>query len=245
LNSDILTLKPDLLPRHIAVIMDGNGRWARKRSLNRIKGHREGAESVRDIVRACREIGIEVLTLYAFSTENWRRPQKEVSALMKLLKDFLKSELAEMMENDIRMNGLGDIERFPEDVLKVLKKVMGETQQNRGMRLNLALSYGGREEIVKATQKIAAEVKAGQLQPEQITEDLFANYLYTRGMPEPDLLIRTSGEMRISNFLLWQIAYAEIFVTPTLWPDFRRKELVQILLDYEKRERRFGATGAG
>jgi len=245
LNSDILTLKPDLLPRHIAIIMDGNGRWARKRSLNRIKGHREGAESVRDIVRACREIGIEVLTLYAFSTENWRRPQKEVSALMKLLKDFLKSELAEMMENDIRMNGLGDIERFPEDVLKVLKKVMGETRQNRGMRLNLALSYGGREEIVKATQKIAAEVKAGQLQPEQITEDLFANYLYTRGMPEPDLLIRTSGEMRISNFLLWQIAYAEIFVTPTLWPDFRRKELVQILLDYEKRERRFGATGAG
>ncbi|MBW1897244.1 MAG: isoprenyl transferase [Deltaproteobacteria bacterium] len=245
MNSDILTLKPDLLPRHIAIIMDGNGRWARKRSLNRIKGHREGAESVRDIVRACREIGIEVLTLYAFSTENWRRPQKEVSALMKLLKDFLKSELAEMMENDIRMNGLGDIERFPEDVLKVLKKVMGETRQNRGMRLNLALSYGGREEIVKATQKIAAEVKAGQLQPEQITEDLFANYLYTRGMPEPDLLIRTSGEMRISNFLLWQIAYAEIFVTPTLWPDFRRKELVQILLDYEKRERRFGATGAG
>jgi len=245
LNSDIFTLKPDLLPRHIAIIMDGNGRWARKRSLNRIKGHREGAESVRDIVRACREIGIEVLTLYAFSTENWRRPQKEVSALMKLLKDFLKSELAEMMENDIRMNGLGDIERFPEDVLKVLKKVMGETRQNRGMRLNLALSYGGREEVVKATQKIAAEVKAGQLQPEQITEDLFANYLYTRGMPEPDLLIRTSGEMRISNFLLWQIAYAEIFVTPTLWPDFRRKELVQILLDYEKRERRFGATGAG
>ena len=223
--------------------MDGNGRWAKKRSLNRIRGHREGAESVRDIVRACREIGIEVLTLYAFSTENWRRPQKEISALMKLLKDFLKSELTEMMENDIRLNGLGDIERFPEDVLKVLKQVMGETQENRGMRLNLALSYGGRDEIVKATQKIAAEVKAGQLQPEEITEDLFANYLYTRGMPEPDLLIRTSGEMRISNFLLWQIAYAEIFVTPTLWPDFRRKELIQILLDYEKRERRFGATG--
>jgi undecaprenyl diphosphate synthase len=223
--------------------MDGNGRWARKRSLNRIKGHREGAESVRDIVRACREIGIEVLTLYAFSTENWRRPQKEISALMKLLKDFLKSELAEMMENDIRLNSLGDIERFPEDVLKVLKQVMGETRQNRGMGLNLALSYGGRDEIVKATREIAAGVKEGRLQPEEISEDLFANYLYTRGMPEPDLLIRTSGEMRISNFLLWQIAYAEIFVTPTLWPDFRRKELVQILLEYEKRERRFGGTG--
>jgi undecaprenyl diphosphate synthase len=223
--------------------MDGNGRWAKKRSLNRIKGHREGAESVRDIVRACREIGIEALTLYAFSTENWRRPQKEVSALMKLLKDFLKSELAEMMENDIRLNSLGDIERFPKDVLKVLKHVMGETRQNQGMGLNLALSYGGRDEIVKATQEIASEVKAGQLLPEEITEDLFANYLYTRDMPELDLLIRTSGEMRISNFLLWQIAYAEIFVTPTLWPDFRRQELVQILLDYEKRERRFGATG--
>jgi undecaprenyl diphosphate synthase len=223
--------------------MDGNGRWAKKRSLNRIRGHREGADSVRDIVRVCREVGIEVLTLYAFSTENWRRPQTEVSALMKLLKDFLKSELAEMMENDIRLNGIGDIERFPEDVLKVLREVMGETRENRGMGLNLALSYGGRDEIVKATQEIAAEVKAGQLQPEEITEDLFANYLYTRGMPEPDLLIRTSGEMRISNFLLWQIAYTEIFVTPTLWPDFRRKELIQILLDYEKRERRFGATG--
>ena len=243
MNSDILSLKSDQLPQHIAIIMDGNGRWAKKRSLNRIKGHREGAESVRDIVRACREIGIAVLTLYAFSTENWRRPEKEVSALMKLLKGFLKSELSEMMENDIRLNALGQIERFPQDVLAVLEGVMDKTRKNRGMVLNLALSYGGRNEIVTASRRIATEVREGRLQPEEITEKLFANYLYTKGMPEPDLLIRTSGEMRISNFLLWQIAYAEIYVTHTLWPDFRRKELYEILKDFQHRERRFGATG--
>ena len=243
MNSDRLSFKSDQLPQHIAIIMDGNGRWAKKRSLNRIRGHREGAESVRDIVRACREIGIAVLTLYAFSTENWRRPQKEVSALMKLLKQFLKSELSEMMENDIRLNALGEIERFPQDVLAVLKEVMERTRGNGGMVLNLALSYGGRNEIVTASRLIATEVREGRLGPEEITEELFENYLYTRGMPEPDLLIRTSGEMRISNFLLWQIAYAEIFITPTLWPDFRRKELFEILKDFQKRERRFGATG--
>ena len=243
MNSDRLSLKPDALPRHIAIIMDGNGRWAKKRSLNRIKGHREGAESVRDVVRACREIGIEVLTLYAFSTENWRRPKAEVSALMKLLKDFLRSELAEMMENGIRLNALGQIERFPADVLTVLKEVMEATQKNPDMTLNLALSYGGRDEIVKASREIAAEVKAGSLQIEEITEAVFADYLYTSGMAEPDLLIRTSGEMRISNFLLWQIAYAEIYITQTLWPDFRRNELFEILKDFQGRERRFGATG--
>jgi undecaprenyl diphosphate synthase len=243
LNSDTPALKPESLPRHIAVIMDGNGRWAKKRSLNRIKGHREGAESVRDIVRACREIGIDVLTLYAFSTENWKRPKTEVSALMKLLKDFLRAELPEMMDNDIRLNPIGDIKRFPKNVLEVLKEVTTKTGQNRAMTLNLALSYGARDEIVKATQRIASEVKAGYLEPEEITESLFANYLYTGGMPDPDLLIRTSGEMRISNFLLWQIAYTEIYITNTLWPDFRRKELIEILGDYAKRERRFGATG--
>jgi undecaprenyl diphosphate synthase len=223
--------------------MDGNGRWAKKRSLNRIKGHKEGAESVRDIVRACREIGIEVLTLYAFSTENWQRPKQEISALMKLLKDFLRSELSEMMENDIRLNAIGQIGRFPEDVLKVLQEVMGTTRENSGMLLNLALSYGGRDEIVTAAGRIAEEVGAGHLESKEITEEVFSNYLYTQGMPDPDLLIRTSGEMRISNFLLWQIAYAEIYVTKTLWPDFRREELFQILHDYEKRERRFGTTG--
>jgi undecaprenyl diphosphate synthase len=223
--------------------MDGNGRWAKKRSLNRIRGHSEGAESVRDIVRACREIGIEVLTLYAFSTENWQRPKQEISALMKLLKDFLRSELSEMMENGIRLNAIGQISRFPEDVLEVLRKVMDTTRENSGMLLNLALSYGGRDEIVTAARRIAAEVGAGHLESKEITEEVFSNYLYTKGMPDPDLLIRTSGEMRISNFLLWQIAYAEIYVTKTLWPDFRREELFQILHDYEKRERRFGTTG--
>lgn len=223
--------------------MDGNGRWAKKRSLNRIKGHREGAESVRDIVRACREIGIEVLTLYAFSTENWQRPKQEISALMKLLKDFLRSERSEMMENGIRLNAIGQIKRFPEGVLAVLQEVMDTTQENSGMLLNLALSYGGRDEIVTAAKRIAAEVRANRLASEEVTEDLFSDYLYTQGMPDPDLLIRTSGEMRISNFLLWQIAYAEIYVTKTLWPDFRREELFHILHDYEKRERRFGVTG--
>jgi undecaprenyl diphosphate synthase len=223
--------------------MDGNGRWAKKRSLNRIRGHREGAESVRNIVRACREMGIEVLTLYAFSTENWQRPRPEISALMGLLKSFLRSELGEMMENGIRLNAIGQIERFPDDVLTVLREVMDQTRKNPGMILNLALSYGGRDEIVTAARRIAAEVQAGRLQSEEITEGVFSKYLYTEGMPEPDLLIRTSGEMRISNFLLWQIAYTEICVTDTLWPDFRRDELIQILHDYEKRERRFGVTG--
>jgi undecaprenyl diphosphate synthase len=223
--------------------MDGNGRWAKKRSLNRIRGHREGAESVRNIVRACREIGIEVLTLYAFSTENWQRPRQEISALMSLLKGFLRSELAEMMENGIRLNTIGQIERFPDHVLTVLRQVMDETRKNSGMILTLALSYGGREEIVAAARKVVAEVQAGRLQAEEITKEVFSKYLYTEGMPEPDLLIRTSGEMRISNFLLWQIAYTEIYVTDTLWPDFRREELIQILHDYQKRERRFGVTG--
>jgi undecaprenyl diphosphate synthase len=223
--------------------MDGNGRWAKKRALNRIRGHREGTESVRDIVRASREMGIEVLTLYAFSTENWKRPPEEVSALMRLLKEFLESELPEMMENNIRLSAIGDIERLPGSVLEVLREAMGKTGENQGMVLNLALSYGGRDEIVKAAQDMATQVKEGRLQPEEITGELFSSCLYTRGLPDPDLLIRTSGEMRISNFLLWQIAYAEIFVTETLWPDFRRGALIQILHEYQKRERRFGLTG--
>ena len=244
MNSNSFSLRPESLPRHIAIIMDGNGRWAKKRSLNRIKGHREGTKSVRDIVRACREVGIEVLTLYAFSTENWQRPPQEVSALMKILKDFLKSELPEMMENGIRLSTIGDIERLPEDVFDALQEDVERTRENEEMVLNLALSYGGRNEILRAVQNIASQVKEGRLQPGEITMELFPSYLYTGGMPEPDLLIRTSGEMRISNFLLWQIAYAEIFVTNTLWPDFRRGELIQILHDYQKRERRFGLTGA-
>ncbi|MDY6990214.1 MAG: isoprenyl transferase [Thermodesulfobacteriota bacterium] len=243
MNSDSSSLHPESLPRHIAIIMDGNGRWAKKRSLNRIRGHREGTESVRDIVRICREIGIGGLTLYAFSTENWKRPREEVSALMRLLKDFLKSELPEMMKNGIRLRAIGEIARLPDGVLKILRKSMEETRENQGMVLNLALSYGGRDEIVRAAQEVATQVQEGRLRPEDITKELFSGHLYTCGMPDPDLLIRTSGEMRISNFLLWQIAYAEIFVTQTLWPDFRREEFIQILQAYQKRERRFGLTG--
>ncbi|MBW2036974.1 MAG: isoprenyl transferase [Deltaproteobacteria bacterium] len=243
MNSDNPSLHPELIPHHLAIIMDGNGRWAKKRSLNRIRGHQEGVKSVRDIVTACREIGIKVLTLYAFSTENWQRPKEEVSALMNFLKVYLKAELPQMMKNGIRLNAIGEIEQLPDDVQAVLSEVMQTTKQNRSMLLNLALNYGGRDEIIMAVRKIATEVEAGRLQPDEITKKTFSNYLYTHGMPEPDLLIRTSGEMRISNFLLWQIAYTEIFVTRTLWPDFRRRELFQILLDYQKRERRFGMTG--
>jgi len=232
------------LPRHVALIMDGNGRWARKRMLNRIRGHEKGADTVRRIVRASRELGIAHLTLYAFSTENWQRSQAEVAALMNLLKRFLKSEQDEMLKNGIRLNAVGQIERLPEDVQKTLEAVMTATARNGDMVLNLALSYGGRAEILRATRRIASKIREGQLDPEQITEALFSEHLYTRDMPDPDLLIRTSGEMRVSNFLLWQIAYAELFVTPTLWPDFSKEEYLAILGDFQKRERRFGKTEA-
>lgn len=228
------------IPRHIAVIMDGNGRWARQRLLNRVKGHERGAETVRTVVRTCREAGVSYLTLYAFSTENWERPQAEVAALMTLLRRFLIQETEELLENGIRLNAIGQVERLPTEVRETLAQVMAATQHNTDMTLNLALSYGGRMEIVEMTRRIAQEVKAGVLEPEEVSRDLVARYLYTRDMPDPDLLIRTSGEMRVSNFLLWQIAYAEIFITPTLWPDFNRDELLDIFRWYQSRERRFG-----
>ncbi|MFV9689554.1 MAG: isoprenyl transferase [Desulfobacteria bacterium] len=235
------SISPEL-PRHIAIIMDGNGRWAKKRLLNRVKGHEEGTESVRVIVRTCREIGIEVLTLYAFSTENWRRPKYEVKSLMAILKRFLISELNEMLANSIRFNAIGQIERMPGDVQAVIRDTMAATSHNKGMVLNLALSYGSRDEIVLAVQKAAADVQNGLLAPDDLTPDLFSEYLYTKGMPDPDLLIRTSGEMRISNFLLWQIAYSEIYITDILWPDFRKQALLEAVRHYRKRERRFGMT---
>jgi undecaprenyl diphosphate synthase len=222
--------------------MDGNGRWAKKRLLNRVKGHEEGTESVRVIVRTCREIGIEVLTLYAFSTENWRRPKYEVKSLMAILKRFLISELNEMLANKIRFNAIGQIERMPGDVQAVIRDTMAATSHNKGMVLNLALSYGSRDEIVLAVQKAAADVQNGLLALDDLTPDLFSEYLYTKGMPDPDLLIRTSGEMRISNFLLWQIAYSEIYITDILWPDFRKEALLEAVRHYRKRERRFGMT---
>jgi len=229
------------MPKHVAVIMDGNGRWAKKRLLNRIKGHEKGADAVRTIVRTARKLQIQVLTLYAFSTENWQRPQPEISGLMHLLRRFLESERQTLLENDIRLNAIGQIDRLPEAVRQELEDVMAATATNRKMTLNLALSYGSRTEIVDMVRQIAAAAQKGALDPAAVTPELVAEHLYTGGLPGPDLLIRTSGEMRISNFLLWQIAYAEIFFTSTLWPDFGEEEFIRILRDYQHRERRFGA----
>ena len=230
------------LPTHVAIIMDGNGRWAKKRLLNRINGHEKGSRTVRTIVRACREIGISYLTLYAFSTENWQRPKPEINALMRLLENFLQSEQEEMMAHNIRLRVLGQIERLPAGVRQSLQQTLAATKNNTAMNLVLALSYGGRSEIVHMVRAVAAKVKQGLFEPDSITEQLVADHLYTADIPDPDLLIRTSGEMRVSNFLLWQIAYTEIFVTPTLWPDFSREEFEQILESYQARERRFGAV---
>lgn len=238
--SGLENLDPERLPDHVAIIMDGNGRWAKKRFLNRVKGHEKGSESVRTVVRACREIGIPYLTLYAFSTENWERPKAEVSALMMLLNRFIKSEEKEMMDNNIRLNAIGQIDRFPENVRDSLQHTMSVTENNDGMLLTLSLSYGSRTEIVDMAKALAFEVKNGIVEPEDITPEKISSLLYTKNIPDPDLLIRTSGEMRISNFLLWQIAYSEIYFTKTLWPDFGKEELVEILREYQGRERRFG-----
>ncbi len=233
-------LDPAKLPRHVAIIMDGNGRWAKQRLLNRIKGHEKGAETVRTVVRTCRELEIPVLSLYAFSTENWQRPKAEVTALMTLLDRFLKSERKEMMDNDIRLNTIGNIDRLPDFVRAVLDETMRITGQNRSMILNLALNYGSRDEITRMVRSIAEKSVSGNIAPAEITEQLISQHLDTAGFPDPDLLIRTSGEMRISNFLLWQIAYAELFITDTLWPDFSKEEFIQILKEYQQRDRRFG-----
>ena len=228
------------LPSHIAIIMDGNGRWAKKRLLNRFKGHEKGVNTVRTIVRASRKIGISHLTLYAFSTENWQRPKNEISALMTILVKYLKSEKKDMMDNNIRLNAIGQINRLHEDVRQELNKVIVLTEKNSGMQLNLALSYGGRWEIVQMVRRIALKVKDGQMDADLITPETVSQHLCTNSIPDPDLLIRTSGEMRISNFLLWQIAYTEIYVTDTLWPDFTKDEFLSIIKNYQQRERRFG-----
>jgi undecaprenyl diphosphate synthase len=233
-------LDPAKLPRHVAIIMDGNGRWARQRLLNRINGHEKGAETVRTVVRTSRELGISVLTLYAFSTENWQRPKAEVAALMTLLERFLKSERQEMMDNDIRLRTIGQTDRLPAFVRKVLEETMHATEQNRSMMLTLALSYGARDEMTRMVRALAEKSISGAIAPDAITEQVISQHLDTADFPDPDLLIRTSGEMRISNFLLWQIAYAEIYITKTLWPDFSKEEYLKILKDYQQRERRFG-----
>jgi len=223
--------------------MDGNGRWAKKRSLDRIAGHRKGIESVRDVVRTSRKLGIRWLTLYAFSEENWKRPKYEIKALMTLLNRFLKAELKEMLDNGIRLACIGQTEKLPPEVQSTLWRTIENTAHNKDMTLTLALSYGGRQEIVEAARNMLKDIQKDTLNIKQITEERLSKYLYTSDIPDPDLLIRTSGEYRISNFLLWQIAYTEIFITPTLWPDFRRERYLEALLDYQKRERRFGSTG--
>ena len=228
------------LPHHIAIIMDGNGRWAHERGLPRVEGHRRGAESVRQVVRACGELGVEYLTLYAFSIENWNRPKAEVSALMRLLEFYLKQEIPELNKNNVRLAAIGRIHELPQSAQRQLEKSMDVLKKNTGLTLVLALSYGGRAEIVDAMRSIAREVKAGRLDVADVDEKVISRHLYTRAIPDPDLLIRTSGEMRVSNFLLWQISYAEMYVTETLWPDFRKPQLLEALEDYSKRHRRFG-----
>ncbi len=232
-------LQIEKLPRHIAIIMDGNGRWAKQRHLPRIMGHRKGIETVREVVRECRKLGIEVLTLYAFSTENWRRPKTEIKALMALLKKFIRSEMLELHQNNTRVTMIGDLSKLPDDVMPAVREIMDVTRNNTGMTLNVALSYSGRDDILRAVRKLVSE--SGR-QAADITEELFSSCLDTAGQPDPDLLIRTSGELRVSNFLLWQIAYSELYITEVLWPDFGKEDLSKALRDFQTRSRRFGLT---
>ncbi len=237
------SISPEKIPRHIAIIMDGNGRWAQQRSLPRVAGHRQGVESVREVVRTCRETGVSVLSLYAFSRDNWNRPKWEVKALMQLIPRYLKSELKEFIENGIALRVMGNLERLPEKLQSLLFSAVDQTKENKDMILNVALSYSGREEILNAVRKIVASVQEKALLAEDISEKTFENFLYTHDLPDPDLLIRTSGEFRLSDFLIYQMAYTELYVTPTLWPDFRKKHLLNAIQEFNKRERRFGLTG--
>jgi len=237
------TLSPQAqatVPTHVAIIMDGNGRWAKRRHLPRVEGHRNGVESVRAVVRAAGEAGVKYLTLYAFSVENWSRPKDEVDTLMKYLARFLKGEIGELTRNNVRLEAIGQIYRLPEFVQHQLARTRAALAKNNGLTLILALSYGGRTEIVEAMRSIAQKVREGRLEPAEINEQSVSQHLYTAHYPDPDLLIRTSGEMRISNFLLWQISYAELVVTPTLWPDFRKPQFYEALEEYTRRHRRFG-----
>ncbi len=230
-------LDPTRIPRHIAIIMDGNGRWAGQRNLPRVAGHKAGVPSVRTAVETCARLGVEVLTLYAFSVENWKRPKTEVEMLWQLLRVYLRLELGTLMENNVRLGAIGRLDALPKVAQRELQRVIEQTSKNTGLRLSLAINYGGRAELVDAMKKLR---ESGA----EITEESVSACLYTAGLPDPDLLIRTSGEMRVSNFLLWQIAYAELYVTDVLWPDFSRAELLRAILDYQKRDRRFGGLGA-
>jgi undecaprenyl diphosphate synthase len=236
-------LNPENMPRHIAIIMDGNGRWAEKRCLGRINGHRKGVEAARMVVKSCRELGIEYLTLYTFSSENWNRPPAEVKMLMGFLERHLKGETPMMMENGIRFKAIGNIEDLPLSVRNVIADLEEKTSGNDDMVLQMALSYGSRAELTEACRRLARRVESGEITPDDITEDMLGDCLYTAGVPDPDLLIRTSGEMRISNFLLWQIAYTELCISDVLWPDFKKEHLIGAISDFQSRERRFGLTG--
>jgi undecaprenyl diphosphate synthase len=239
---DLHQLDKDKLPVHLAVIMDGNGRWARQHGLFRTSGHERGTKAVREIVEACAEIGIPYLTLFAFSTENWNRPKFEVETLMKLLVSSLKKEIKTLQENDIKLNAIGNLDALPKKAYKELMDVIEQTSSNKRMTLTLALSYGSREEITKTIREISVKVKNNLISPASVDETMINNHLYTRDLPDVDLLIRTSGEQRISNFLLWQIAYAELYFTETLWPDYTKAHLFEAIADYQGRERRFGKT---
>ena len=232
------------LPEHIAIIMDGNGRWAKKRGLPRTFGHKAGVSAVKKIVRVSGDIGIKYLTLFTFSSENWHRPRYEVSALMKLLYESTRDELDELHENNVKFVTSGNIEQFPKMQYDILTEAINKTRNNTGLVLNLALNYGGRDEIINAVKKIAGDVADGKLMKEEITKELFSSYLYHPEIPDPDLLIRTSGEMRVSNFLLWQTSYTELFVTSTMWPDFSEEDYYSAILEYQSRERRFGSVSS-
>lgn len=243
INEALLSSYDGSIPAHVAVIMDGNGRWAARQGLMRIKGHQEGANAVRTTVESCRYLGVEILTLYAFSSQNWGRPTGEVSGLMTLFDLYIKKERKRLLENGIRLQVIGDRARLSAKLQKAIGKLEEASAENTGMILQVAVSYGGREEILRATRKIAEAVQAGELQPDEIDEEVFARHLYTESRPDPDLVIRTSGECRISNFLLWQMAYSEIFITETLWPDFNEENLLEAFRDFGTRQRRFGKTG--
>ena len=228
------------IPEHVALIMDGNGRWAKKRNLPRVMGHRAGIKTVRKVIEASLELGVKYLTLYTFSTENWKRPKKEVNALMSLLREYLTKELEQFNKEEVRLLAIGQLERLPQSVKEALDRAIDKTKDNSRLTLTLALSYGGRNEIVQASKKIAEDIKINKIRPDQINEELFSKYLYTHKIPDPDLLIRTSNELRLSNFLLWQISYTELYFCHKLWPDFTERDFKRIVEDYKKRERRFG-----
>jgi undecaprenyl diphosphate synthase len=244
LREDMERLNPEKMPHHIAIIMDGNGRWAQKHHLSRIEGHKKGLEATKAVVDACEEFKIKIISLYAFSKENWRRPRREVSALMGLLQEYLRKRQKELLEKNIRINIIGDFEDLPAPIRKSLEEIVKKTRHKDGLIINLALSYGGRSEIVAGIKKVIEEIEAGRITKKEITPETFSRYLFTGDLPDPDLLIRTSGELRISNFLLWQIAYTELYFTTTLWPDFGKEELTQACIAYQNRERRFGLTAS-